>query len=56
MYNKSLNILPSLVLSFKMLYNMYQMASRATIPEYLPLGDRKFLKCYVALCLQHRAA
>lgn len=38
-------------------YNIYCMSSRATIPEYLSLGERKSLKCYmyVALCLRHRA-
>lgn len=37
------------------LYNVYYMSSRATIPEYLSLNDRKDLECYEALRLRHRA-
>jgi hypothetical protein len=38
----------------KMLYNIYCMTSRAILPEYFPLDDRKALACYVTLCLRHR--
>ena len=38
----------------KMSHNIYHMSSRATIPEYQPLGDRKALARYVTLFLRHR--
>lgn len=32
------------------------MSFWATIPKYMPLGDRKTLALYVIRCLQHRVA
>ena len=38
----------------KMSHNIYHMSSRATIPEFQPLGDTKALARYVTLCLRHQ--
>jgi hypothetical protein len=40
----------------KLLYNIYYMTSRASLPEYLPLANRKALECYVTLRLRHSRA
>ena len=38
----------------KMSHNIYHMSSRATIPEYQPLGDTKALARYVTRCRRQR--